>query len=219
MCFVHDPNDKHIPATYYTFEQDLETPWPASCCESGVDFFLKAELTFSSYTQPGKFQLFQPPNGALQISVMTKQILESGLHSDFYLISGDGDGDRFPCHKNFLSASSRFFATMFKTDMKENRMCKCELNGSTKEGVSALLKFIYYQAVQEPLENAALCLELLHLALLYDIPCLANWARDTIIRKPKGWWDLEGAINLYFRVRLEVGLEELTKIATHILKS
>ncbi|ODM91073.1 Kelch-like protein 40 [Orchesella cincta] len=209
------PKDTHMAATYYTFEQTFPAPWPVTICDSGVDCFLKSELIYSPYPQPG-LQL-SPSNGSLQIAVMTKTILETGLHSDFTLISENGD--RFPCHKVFLAPSSQFFATMFKTDMMESHMSECRLDGSTQEGVSALLKFVYYQDVQEPLTSSGLCVELLHLALMYDIPTLAHCVRNTMLSKRNSWWDIGGAVSLYFRVRLENGYANLKDKAIQILKT
>ncbi|CAL8124380.1 unnamed protein product [Orchesella dallaii] len=221
MSFIQNPKDKQVPTTYYSFEKDMITPptwpWPLPCCDTGIEYYLMSTLIFSPYSHPG-IQVSPPPqNGSLQIASMTKLILESGLHSDFTLISGTGD--RFPCHKVFLTPSSQFFATMFRTDMMERKMNECRLDGSSKDGVRALLKFVYYQDVLEPLGSSGLCVELLHLALLYDIPTLAHWARDNMLLKPNCWWDIEGVVSLYFRVRLESGYESLKEKAIQILKT
>ncbi|ODM86560.1 HTH-type transcriptional repressor PurR [Orchesella cincta] len=80
---------------------------------------------------------------------MNKKFLEKRTHCDFTLVSGDGKEE-------------------------EAKEMKCRLDGSTKQGLEALLKFIYYRG---------------------------ETMMGILLAKQSDWWDLELTMNLFLRTR------------------
>ncbi|CAL8108331.1 unnamed protein product [Orchesella dallaii] len=124
-----------------------------------------------------------------------KAILEGELHTDFLLVAGDGG--KIPCHKVFLSNGSPVFCRMLQSDMKESTENECKLEDMSKEGVKALLKYIYYGGVEDALQDPKIALELWEAGCKYFIPGLENDMKRIFIGKPEEWFTIDAALLLF----------------------
>ena len=80
----------------------------------------------------------------------------SGILCDVVLIV---DGEEFPAHKGVLAAHSKFFLTMFTTDMLEKRETRTCVNGVSATAMRSLLEFMYSGHLQIHLDNVVELLE------------------------------------------------------------
>ncbi|CAL8108259.1 unnamed protein product [Orchesella dallaii] len=133
-----------------------------------------------------------------------KRMLEEQLHADFTLVADDGTGIR--CHKAILASRSPVFQRMLATDMTETKNDSCQMRMS-KNGVNALLKYIYYLDVEDPLKDSIVALELLEAGHQYDIPSLEKAMKQLFTKKKStGWLEIDVAMLLFLRA-LKMGAE------------
>ncbi|CAL8139386.1 unnamed protein product [Orchesella dallaii] len=191
----------------FLFEQELCGTLKV-LCNSLVHFSIAAELTLKPQRSPTN-----------EVAERTKAYLETGVVSDFSLISGEGVS--IPCHKILLENCSEFFKGLLHSGMKEVQEGKCRLGSSSKEGLEALLKFVYSRDVEDALASSELAYELLEFGLTYQISGLDDVMKNIFLWKESEWWDTQVAFEVFLRVRhLEgCGWELLKKKAMDVLKS
>ncbi|CAL8108334.1 unnamed protein product [Orchesella dallaii] len=124
-----------------------------------------------------------------------KVILEEEMHTDFSLVAANGD--KIPCNKVYLASRSPVFRQMLKSGMKESTANECKLENMSKEGVKALLKYIYYFSVEDALQAPKIALELMEAGHMYDILNLANTMKQIFIGKPQEWFTIDTALLLF----------------------
>ena len=72
---------------------------------------------------------------------------------------------------------------MFSSDMMERTENLVEMPDMTEAGVKALLAYLYYRNLLEPLKSAAVACELLETADKYGLESLLESMRDLILGK------------------------------------
>ncbi|CAL8108342.1 unnamed protein product [Orchesella dallaii] len=150
-----------------------------------------------------------------KLESIEKAILEEELHTDFVLVAGDGG--KIPCSKDRLSSRSKVFCGMLKSGMKESTENECKLEGMSKEGVKALLKYIYYFSVEDALQDPKIAMELLEAGHKYDVILLEDAMKRIFIGKPEEWFTVDAAL-LLFLWSLKMGnCKDLTRKAVMMI--
>ncbi|CAL8134308.1 unnamed protein product [Orchesella dallaii] len=168
----------------FKFSQDLPRCWwPTEGYK--FTFEVTAELIF-------KLDLNQQLNEIDPVLIqMNRKFPEEASLSDFTLITANGT--YIPCHKMFLQGCSNVFSLMIDEDEKKaeaERLNSFKLGpSSTREGVVAMLKYVYYRELKEPKANPKVALELLALAHEYQIQSLETVMKDILLEKPVEWWN------------------------------
>ncbi|CAL8131828.1 unnamed protein product [Orchesella dallaii] len=126
---------------------------------------------------------------------IAKSILEEEMHTDFSLVAANGD--KIPCNKVCSVSRSPVFRQMLKSGMKESTANECNLDNISKEGVKALLKYIYYFSVEDALQAPKIALELMQAGHMYDILNLANAMKQIFIGKPQEWFTIDTTLLLF----------------------
>ncbi|CAL8108340.1 unnamed protein product [Orchesella dallaii] len=130
-----------------------------------------------------------------KLESIEKAVLEEELHTDFVLVAGDGG--KISCSKDRLSSRSKVFCGMLKSGMKESTENECKLEDMSKEGVKALLKYIYYFSVEDALKDPKIAMELLEAGHKYDVILLEDAMKRIFIGKPEEWFTVDAALLLF----------------------
>ncbi|ODM89636.1 BTB/POZ domain-containing protein 8 [Orchesella cincta] len=138
--------------------------------------------------------------------ILGQRILENKVESDFSIIADDGT--RLECNKVFLAASSEALAAMLQMDCKESREKVIKLNMSAK-GVEALLKFIYYSNLDDPMKSSSIAFELLEIGHQYEILGLENAMRNILLGQKCEWFEIDAVVLLYLWTLKVDGNEDL----------
>ncbi|CAL8129445.1 unnamed protein product [Orchesella dallaii] len=149
-------NEELEPNVAFRFIQ-LQDP----CWIPTPDFRYKFELTAELTSKPRPVQTPPPAQQMpLSLTMMNRRFLEQGIKADFALVTEKGYS--IPCHRIFLQAVSQAFARMIELDgAKEPPENLIKLpNSLTREGIGALLKYIYFRDVQDPKERPEIACEL-----------------------------------------------------------
>ncbi|CAL8129454.1 unnamed protein product [Orchesella dallaii] len=152
-------------------------------------FQYKFELTAELTSKPRPVQTPPPAQQMpLSLTMMNRRFLEEGIQADFALVTGKGDS--IPCHRIFLKSASQAFLRMIELDgTKDPPENLIRLpNPSTREGIGALLKYIYFRDVQDPKERPEIACELLVISHCYQVPDLENCMKDLLFEQPDEWW-------------------------------
>ncbi|ODM87022.1 Kelch-like protein 13 [Orchesella cincta] len=198
MTLISDPRNKLWPKAFkFEVDGDIST-WNFASPGRSLKYTIEAEIEASPFIQSTGGLGIIPQEEDGETARLNKTFLEKRNHCDFTLLSGNGrNGVR--CHKIFLAGSSPFFDRMINGDTKEN---ECKLDGSTKDGLEALLKFIYYRSVEDALKSSVIAYELLDLGQKYEFPCLDEAMKGLLLAKLDDLWDLEVALQFFLRTRL-----------------
>lgn len=125
------------------------------------EFTIKCQMEFSS-----KQKFFPKMSGFVGPQSLSKnigQLLDSQDYSDFTFVVS---GKEFKAHKNILSVVSPYFATLFRSDFKENENNVLQ-NKENPEIFQNVLEFIYKGKLPENLPDVAM--DLYGMAHLYQI--------------------------------------------------
>ncbi|ODM88862.1 hypothetical protein Ocin01_17820 [Orchesella cincta] len=131
--------------------------------------------------------------------ILGQRILENKVESDFSIIADDGT--RLECNKRALAA-------MLQMDCKESREKVIKLNMSAK-GVEALLKFIYYSNLDDPMKTSNIAFELLEIGHQYEILGLENAMRNILLGQKCEWFEIDAVVLLYLWTLKVDGNEDL----------
>uniref|UniRef100_F6VE11 Kelch-like protein 12 n=2 Tax=Ciona intestinalis TaxID=7719 RepID=F6VE11_CIOIN len=96
------------------------------------------------------------------MNMLVKQ-RNSGDYCDVTLVA---EGQKFPAHRAILAASSKYFDTMFKSQMKEKFEKEIKIKEVAKIAMEQVIAFIYTNKVLLSEENID---EVLHAALLMQV--------------------------------------------------
>ncbi|ODM88595.1 hypothetical protein Ocin01_18086 [Orchesella cincta] len=107
---------------------------------------------------------------------------------------------------------------MLEMDCKETKEKAIKLEMSGK-GVEALLKFIYYSNVDDPMEHPRVALELMEVGNQYDILGLEKAMKDIFLGQRYDWFDIDTAVLLYNWTLKVDGNEDLKWKAIQVFKS
>lgn len=100
-----------------------------------------------------------------------------------------------------FKAGSPVFARMLEGKFKESSQNKMKLEGISRSGVQALLKFLYFSDLLDALALPAVALELLQIADQYDMPVLWNAIVTLLMKVDHGWFDVDTALNIFQFIR------------------
>ncbi|ODM89034.1 Kelch-like protein 9 [Orchesella cincta] len=217
MTLISDPRDKLWPKAFKFEFESIDDPWIIPSSQTSVRYTIEAKILASPFVKSfgGLGFIHQYEDG--ETAQMNKRFLEKRAHCDFTLVSGNGENE-IRCHKMFLAESSPFFERMLQGNMKEAKEKKCRLDGSTKQGLEALLKFFYYRGVEDALNSSIMAYELLDLGHKYDISRLEETMMGILLAKQSDWWDLELTVNLFLRTRNTELWKPLKNKAKEVLK-
>jgi len=104
---------------------------------------------------------------------------------------------------------------MLETGSKENRE-NCVKIEASEEGIKALLKFLYYDDLEEAFSSPTIAIELLDLAHFYDVKPLEE-AMKKLLGKKEDWMNVDDALNLLLATEGKSGLESLNKRASRLV--
>ncbi|CAL8132590.1 unnamed protein product [Orchesella dallaii] len=150
-----------------------------------------------------------------KLESIEKAVLEEELYTDFILIAGDGS--KVPCNKVYLASRSPVFRRMLQSGMKESTENECKLEDMSKEGVKALLKYVYYFCVEDALQVPKIAMELLEAGHKYDITALEDTMKRIFIGKPDEWFTVDAALLLFLWSLKMNNCEDLTSKAVMII--
>ena len=99
------------------------------------------DFTVTNYTVSANEEVSGPVLGTgVDIVRANSKLLSTGLLSDFTITC---EGEHFKCHKAILAARSKYFESMFRSDMAESSQSSIVLNDISAKAFALLLEFIY----------------------------------------------------------------------------
>ncbi|CAL8101262.1 unnamed protein product [Orchesella dallaii] len=161
---------------------------------------------------PGDNVVFGPSPDHLTVM---KGVYEAKALCDFNIIADTGK--YIPCHKVFLSANSPAFARILLTECKETTENTYKLDLSER-GADALLKYIYYRNLDDPLESCNIAFELMDIAHQYEIVGLENTIKDIFMGKSYLWYTIDVAVDLYLYTLKMQGYDQLKDELLKVIK-
>lgn len=105
--------------------------------------------------------------------------LIDGLFTDFSITCSDGK--EFKVHRNYLADASKFFLTMFTTDMEEKQKGVVVFEDIDSETLQVVLKYIYKDGINsDELGDIEKASKVLYAAEKLDIPGLKSNCCDVL---------------------------------------
>ena len=99
------------------------------------------DFTATSHSVSANKEVSGPVLGTgVDIVRANSKLLSTGLLSDFVITCG---GESFKCHKAILAARSKYFESMFRSDMAESSQSSIMMNDISAKAFTLLLEFIY----------------------------------------------------------------------------
>ncbi|ODM89729.1 BTB/POZ domain-containing protein [Orchesella cincta] len=174
-------------------------------------------MTISLIRVPSEFSIRKFLGPLPEAQTLTKKLLEDKIHCDFVIIAENGAA--VPCHKSFLASHSKVFERMLQTDCKETREKAYKLR-LTEGAVNALLKFLYYSNLNDPINSCSIALELLKVAHEYDIESLEKVMKRMFLVAESSilWFDVDVMLLLFQHSMRAEGYEDLKMKAVQVMK-
>ncbi|CAL8105947.1 unnamed protein product [Orchesella dallaii] len=148
--------------------------------------------------------------------VLSKNILLNQIQCDFKIIAKDDQV--LQCHKAFLAAQSKVFATMFNTACEEttNNQVKLPISHA---GADAFLKFLYYSDVEAAVRSPTLAMDLLELGHKYDISPLESKMKKILSIRKNWCYSADDALRLFDWSCKVTAHGDLKKKAVDVIRS
>ncbi|ODN03083.1 Zinc finger and BTB domain-containing protein 7A [Orchesella cincta] len=178
-------------------------------CNFQYNLTLEGRMTIE--INPADNIVFGPSTDHLAI---LKGMYEEKAFCDFNILSENGT--EIPCHRTVLSANSPTFARILVTDCMETKVNAYKLDLS-EEGVDALLKYVYFRNLDDPLASCHIAFELMDIAHQYDFIGLEDAIKQIFLGKSYLWYSINVAVDIYLYT-LKLQDEQLKSEIVKVIK-
>ncbi|XP_071964808.1 kelch-like protein 24 [Antedon mediterranea] len=108
------------------------------------------------YNENDSPYIFSEENHASKLIQSLQELRKTGRFTDLILSVGKQE---FRCHRCVLISMSKYFETMFTSDMKESKEERVQIQGATCKSLELILDFAYTGSVEITRENVQCLLE------------------------------------------------------------